>query len=84
MHGENLPESRWNPFDERHVAGAFRDNRIIPFEGCPVSSFSLVEKQSVLQCVRNFIEYLPPKPLAAKMQQIEGYLDESELAAPKG
>lgn len=28
-----MPEGRVHPADERHVAGAFRDNRVIPYEG---------------------------------------------------
>ena len=82
MHGEHLPEARFNPFDERHVAGAFCDNRVIPFEGCPVSEFSAEQKKAVLQCIRNFIEYLPDKPLEAKMRQVKDHLDESGWFSP--
>lgn len=28
-----MPEGRVHPADERHVAGAFRDNRVVPYEG---------------------------------------------------
>lgn len=28
-----MPQGRVHPADERHVAGAFRDNRVIPYEG---------------------------------------------------
>ncbi|OAP56590.1 hypothetical protein AYL99_08702 [Fonsecaea erecta] len=31
MHGPDMPEWRWNPADQRHLAGAFQDNRIIPY-----------------------------------------------------
>jgi hypothetical protein len=31
MDGESLPADRWNPFDERHLAGARQDDRIVPF-----------------------------------------------------
>jgi hypothetical protein len=31
MDGDSLPTDRWNPFDERHLAGARQDNRIVPF-----------------------------------------------------
>ena len=31
MDGDSLPSDRWNPFDERHLAGARQDNRILPF-----------------------------------------------------
>jgi hypothetical protein len=31
MDGDSLPADRWNPFDERHLAGARQDNRVVPF-----------------------------------------------------
>jgi hypothetical protein len=31
MDGKSLPADRWNPFDERHLAGARQDNRIVPY-----------------------------------------------------
>lgn len=31
MGGEDLPEGRWNPFDERHLGGARQDNRVVRF-----------------------------------------------------
>ena len=32
-----MPEGRVHPGDERHLAGAFQDNRVIPFEGVRVA-----------------------------------------------
>ena len=77
MYGEHLPPDRWNPFDERHLAGAFQDNRIIPFEGAPVREFSPEQKQAVVKCAEFFIEYLPSGPLKRKLAQIEEFIDES-------
>jgi len=34
MDGKSLPGDRWNPFDERHLAGARQDNRVVPFGKC--------------------------------------------------
>lgn len=31
MSGDDLPEDRWNPFDERHLGGARQDNRVVPY-----------------------------------------------------
>jgi hypothetical protein len=31
MDGKSLPPDRWNPFDERHLAGARQDNRVVPY-----------------------------------------------------
>lgn len=65
------------------MAGAFRDNRVIPYEGAPVSEFNKKQKQAVVNCVSNFISYLPKGPLAAKLQQIRDHIDESRSCAGK-
>jgi hypothetical protein len=31
MAAEDLPDGRWNPFDERHLGGTRRDNQIVPY-----------------------------------------------------
>jgi hypothetical protein len=41
-----MPEGRLHPADERHVAGAFRDNRVIPYEG--IRAVDLDERQRSL------------------------------------
>lgn len=42
----SMPEGRLHPADERHVAGAFRDNRVVPYEG--ICASDLVERQREL------------------------------------
>ena len=34
-----MPAGRWHQADQRHLGGAFRDNRVIPYEGVRVSEF---------------------------------------------
>ena len=70
-----MPEGRWHPGDERHLGGAFQDNRVIPYEGIPVSQFSALQKRQLLDIVQAFVGYLPPGPLAARMAQVEASLD---------
>lgn len=38
-----MPEGRLHPADERHVAGAFRDNRVVPYEGVAASGLDDVQ-----------------------------------------
>ncbi|KAJ5666804.1 hypothetical protein N7462_011213 [Penicillium macrosclerotiorum] len=33
LHDAAMPPGMWNPADQRHMAGAFQDNRVIPYEG---------------------------------------------------
>ncbi|MES3021626.1 MAG: DUF3500 domain-containing protein [Pseudomonadota bacterium] len=70
-----MPEGRWNPGDERHLGGAFQDNRVVPYEGISVKEFSGLQKRQLLDIVEAFICYLPKGPLAAKMSQVEAMLE---------
>ena len=70
-----MPEGRIHPGDERHLGGAFQDNRVIPCEGIPVGGFSAVQKRQLMDIAQAFICYLPEGPLAAKLAQVEATLD---------
>jgi hypothetical protein len=72
-----MPEGRVNPGDERHLGGAFQDNRVIPYEGIPVGQFSAIHKRQLMDIVAAFVSYLPKGPLAAKLAQVEASLDRS-------
>ncbi len=70
-----MPEGRWNPGDERHLGGAFQDNRVIPYEGVCAKDLTSLQQRQLLDIVAAFIGYLPDGPLAAKMAQVEQALD---------
>lgn len=71
---------RWNRDDQRHVCGAFRDNRILPYEGLPCSEFSLEQQDLLFQIIEEFILYLPAKSRALRLQQIKQHLDETHFS----
>ena len=75
MRDPAMPEGRVHPGDERHLGGAFQDNRVIPNEGIPVAQFSAIQKRQLMDIVAAFITYLPKGPLAAKLAQVEAALD---------
>lgn len=75
MQDPAMPEGRWNPGDERALGGAFQDNRVVPYEGIPVTDMNGAQKDQLLEIVSAFICYLPAGPLAARMAQVEGTLD---------
>lgn len=77
MNDPAMPPGRYHIGDQRHLGGAFQDNRVIPYEGIPISEFSRRQKQEVMDIVSAFIGYLPDKPLAAKLAQVEAHLDRS-------
>src|SRR5829696_6828141 len=45
--------------DERHLAGAFQDNRVIPFEGVRVTDVPDAAQELVLDAVEEFVRLLP-------------------------
>jgi hypothetical protein len=72
-----MPPGRVHPGDERHLAGAFQDNRVIPFEGIRVADMPAEAQQAALAIAESFVRLLPPGPRAARMREIEAHLDES-------
>lgn len=72
-----MPEGRWHPGDERHLGGAFRDNRVVPYEGVLATEFDKKQRQAILDLANAFLEYLPGDPRSHRVAQIEDYLDET-------
>jgi hypothetical protein len=72
-----MPPGRVHPGDERHLAGAFQDNRVIPLEGVPVAELSGAARRAVLDVVATFVRLLPEGPRAARLREVEDHLDET-------
>jgi len=70
-----MPEDRWHFADERQLGAAYRDNRVIPYEGVPAGEFSSIQQEQVLKIVDAFIEYLPDGPRAARLRQLESVIE---------
>jgi Protein of unknown function (DUF3500) len=75
-----MPPGRVHPGDERHLAGAFQDNRVIPPEGVRVAELSDEAQRLVLQIAETFVRLLPEGPRAARMREIEAYLEETTFS----
>ena len=71
-HARRPSTSRWStrrcrpgrvhPGDERHLAGAFQDNRVIPFEGVRVADMPAAAQDLVLAIAEQFVLLLPAGP----------------------
>lgn len=72
-----MPPERFNFADQRHLGGAFRDNRIIPLEGVCATEFSTAQRDQLLTTIETFFDHMPDGPRAARMRQIENHLDET-------
>ncbi|MGY1829185.1 DUF3500 domain-containing protein [Geodermatophilus sp. SYSU D01180] len=72
-----MPPGRVHPGDERHLAGAFQDNRVVPVEGVRCSELSEQARARVLDVVATFLALLPAGPRAARLREVEAHLDET-------
>ena len=72
-----MPEGRVHAGDERHLAGAFQDNRQIPFEGIRVAELSSEAQELALAIIEDFVSLLPAGPRAARMREVRDRLPET-------
>lgn len=75
-----MPPGRWHPADQRHLGGAFQDNRVIAYEGVRVGEFSPRQRRRLLDLIDTYVGYLPTGPLTARMTAIERHLEETRFA----
>jgi hypothetical protein len=73
----DLKIDRWNQDDQRHLCGAFRDNRIVPYEGVPVSEMDPGQKGLILEIVEQFVLYLPETARKFRLAQVESHFKET-------
>lgn len=72
-----MPDWRWGPDDQRHLLGAFRDNRAVPYEGICVGDMSAEQKADVRGIFEQYLLYLPKQSREMKLAQCEKYLAET-------
>lgn len=70
-----MPEGRIHPGDERHLAGAFQDNRIIPYEGIRVCDMDSNSRVVLNDLVKDITAHLPNGPAAARRREIAAHYD---------
>ncbi|KAF3386590.1 hypothetical protein F1880_000333 [Penicillium rolfsii] len=68
-----MPIGRWNKDDQRHVCGAYRDNREVPYEGILASTFSTEQKELMYGILEQYLLYLPAKARAMKIEQVRKF-----------
>jgi hypothetical protein len=72
-----MPRGRVHPGDERHLAGAFQDNRVIPTEGIRWADMPTKAQDLLLAMVDQFVAPLPAGPRAARMLEVRDHLSET-------
>lgn len=72
-----MPDGRRHPADERHVAGAFRDNRVVPPEGIRGSDLTDAQWELLLAIVEDFHLLLPADQRVPALAEVETHRDET-------
>jgi hypothetical protein len=72
-----MPEGRLHPADERHVAGAFRDNRVIPYEGIPATSLTDRQRSLLRSVIEDFLVLLVQPQREATLRDVDAHLEET-------
>ena len=70
-----MPAGRWNRDDQRHLSGAFRDNRVVPYEGISVSTMDAAQQDLILAILEQYFLYLPSKSRSMKLHQCKSHFD---------
>lgn len=77
--GGDLPAGRRHRADQLHLGGAFQDNRVVPYEGVPVQSFTRSQRQGLLDLALAYVAPLPCGPRTARIEEIERHLDSTHF-----
>jgi hypothetical protein len=75
----DLITDRWNKDDQRHLCGAFRDNRVVPYEGLLISSLTPHQRSLILSIANEMLLYLPDNSRNLRLEQIENHFDETHF-----
>lgn len=75
MEDPAMPAWRFNFADQRHLGGAFQDNRIVPPEGVCATAFSSGQRTALLALCETFCIHWPDGPRRARLRQIAEHLD---------
>ena len=72
-----MPKGRWNHDDQRHLCGAYRDNRIVPYEGILVSDMTLEQQELIKGILNQYLLYLPQTAREIRIKHAASFFHET-------
>ncbi len=72
-----MPHGRWNHDDQRHLCGAYRDNRIVPYEGILVGDMNGSQLALVADILNQYLLFLPQTARNVRLEQIKSWFHET-------
>ncbi|KAF4970312.1 hypothetical protein FSARC_2632 [Fusarium sarcochroum] len=79
MKDSAMPHARWNHDDQRHLCGAYRDNRVVPYEGVLISELTKGHQDIVSNILEEYLLYLPEKARAIRLAECERWFHETHF-----
>ncbi|VUC31613.1 unnamed protein product [Clonostachys rosea] len=77
MKDDAMPLGRWNHDDQRHLCGAYRDNRVVPYEGVLVTEFNAEQLELIIGIVNQYILYLPDMARKIRLEEVKKWFHET-------
>ncbi|TID06869.1 hypothetical protein CH35J_001037 [Colletotrichum higginsianum] len=72
-----MPKGRWNHDDQRHLCGAYRDNRVVPYEGVLVADMSPEQQRLVVGILEQYLIYLPRRARDIRIDHAKSFFGET-------
>ncbi|KAK6215126.1 hypothetical protein QIS74_08145 [Colletotrichum tabaci] len=72
-----MPKGRWNHDDQRHLCGAYRDNRVVPYEGVLVGDMSPDQQRLVVGILEQYLIYLPRRARDIRIDHAKSFFRET-------
>lgn len=76
----DLPAELAGPFNGRHLAGAGRDNLVLPFEGIRGDHLTADQQRLLFELMDAYINRMPAPHAALKRRQVQDHLDKTYFA----
>jgi hypothetical protein len=73
FHDPSMPHGRWNHDDQRQLCGAYRDNRVMPYEGVEITDMTTSTQELVTAILSEFLLYLPSGARRLRLKQAESW-----------
>lgn len=77
MNDPKMPKGRWNHDDQRHMCGAYRDNRTVPYEGVLVSDMTEEQRLIVTDIMYQYLLFLPRTALGVRLKTVQEWYHET-------
>ncbi|TQN64138.1 hypothetical protein CSHISOI_11282, partial [Colletotrichum shisoi] len=72
-----MPKGRWNHDDQRHLCGAYRDNRVVPYEGVLVADMGPEQQRLVVGILEQYLIYLPRRARDIRIDHAKSFFRET-------